>query len=145
MIAELAQPNCGETAFLEAAPANPGPVPGTTAGGFQAIITKELLRMRTVSVVIPMHNLAYLGEAIESDLPQSYKDLEIIVVDDGSTDDTETVANRYRDKIVYLKQERRGVAAARNLGIRASRGEYVAFLDADRRVIRKCCRKTTGT
>ncbi len=88
--------------------------------------------LRTVSVVIPTHNLAaYLGKAIESALRQSYKNLEIIVVDDGSTDDTETIANRYRDKIVYLKQEKRGVAAARNRGIRASRGEYVAFLDAD--------------
>ena len=95
-------------------------------------IGNSSLRMRTVSVVIPTHNLAaYLGEAIDSALGQSYKDLEIIVVDDGSTDDTETVVNRYRDKIVYLKQERRGVAAARNRGIRASHGEYVAFLDAD--------------
>jgi glycosyltransferase involved in cell wall biosynthesis len=88
--------------------------------------------MRTVSVIIPTHNLAAsVGKAIESALAQTHTDLEIVVVDDGSTDDTEKVVSHYRTRILYLKQERRGVAAARNRGIRISRGEYIAFLDAD--------------
>ncbi len=88
--------------------------------------------MSTVSVIIPAHNLASsLGEAIESALAQTHKDLEIVVVDDGSTDDTEKVVSQYRTRIIYMQQERKGVAAARNRGIKISGGEYVAFLDAD--------------
>ena len=91
-------------------------------------------RAPRVSVVIPTWNRrATLQEAIESVLAQTYTDYEIVVVDDGSTDGTgEWVQGRYREgPIVYLHQENRGVAAARNAGIRAARGELVAFQDSD--------------
>jgi len=86
----------------------------------------------TVSVIIPAYNAApYLSDAIDSVLSQTRPADEIIVVDDGSTDDTVTVARRYGDRILLLQQPNRGPAAARNLGLAHARGEYVAFLDAD--------------
>lgn len=88
--------------------------------------------MPTVSVVIPTYNRASLiSECIESVLRQTYKDFEIIVVDDGSNDNTEEVAKVFKDTIKYIKQENAGVSAARNRGIRESAGRYVAFLDSD--------------
>jgi glycosyltransferase involved in cell wall biosynthesis len=86
-----------------------------------------------VSVIIPCHNTAkYLGEAIESVLAQTYPNFEIIVVDDGSTDDTPQVVKSFDDKrIRYVYQENKGLAAARNTGICHSRGQYLTFLDAD--------------
>jgi glycosyltransferase involved in cell wall biosynthesis len=88
----------------------------------------------TVSVILPTHNRAHLlDRAIRSALDQSYKDFELIVIDDGSTDETEQVVRGFGDdRIVYLHhEENRGAAAARNTGLRAARGEYVAFLDSD--------------
>ena len=64
-------------------------------------------------------------------LAQTYKNLEIVVIDDGSTDDTESVARSFGDRVWYFKQENQGAGAARNAGIKSSRGEYIAFLDAD--------------
>lgn len=88
--------------------------------------------MPLVSVVIPTYNAErYLGAAIESVLGQTATDLEVVVVDDGSTDGTEGVVRSYRDRVKYLKQENTGVAVARNRGIAESRATYVAFLDAD--------------
>ena len=88
--------------------------------------------MARVSVVIPSYNCArYLAAAIESALAQTHNDTEIIVVDDGSTDETPAVAERYEKQIIYIRTANRGAGAARNLGIRASKGEYLAFLDAD--------------
>jgi glycosyltransferase involved in cell wall biosynthesis len=89
--------------------------------------------MPKVSVVIPSYNSArFVGEAIESVLAQTYVDLEIIVVDDGSTDDTHDVVARFTDpRVRYVYQDNRERSAARNTGIRAAQGEYVAFLDAD--------------
>jgi glycosyltransferase involved in cell wall biosynthesis len=85
-----------------------------------------------VSVIIPVYNGdRYLGEAIESVLRQSYQPLEVIVVDDGSTDTTATVARQFGAAIHYLYQENGGTAAARNLGIQRSQGSFLAFLDAD--------------
>ena len=85
-----------------------------------------------VSVVIPNFNHGrFLSEAIESALEQEYRDLEIIVVDDGSTDDSRAVVEQHGGKVRYLWQENRGLPAARNTGIRAACGQYVAFLDAD--------------
>jgi len=75
-----------------------------------------------VSVIIPTYNSApYIVDAIESVLAQTYQNLEIIVVDDGSNDNTREVLVRYRDKITYLYQENRGVSAARNRGIQHGR------------------------
>ena len=88
--------------------------------------------MPKVSVIIPTYNSAnYLPEAIESVLAQTYKDFEIIVVDDGSMDNTKEVVVPYLDRIVFLKGSNGGPSKARNRGILESSGEYVAFLDAD--------------
>lgn len=89
--------------------------------------------MHRVSVIIPAYNRANLiGETIQSVLDQTFTDFEIIVVDDGSTDNTREVIDSFKDpRISYKYQENRGVAAARNTGIRFSGGEYIAFLDSD--------------
>src|SRR5918996_212462 len=85
-----------------------------------------------VSVVIPTYNYGrYLPEAVESVLHQTFPDLEVIVVDDGSTDDTRELIGRFGDKVCYIYQRNQGLPAARNTGIRAARGEYVGFLDSD--------------
>jgi glycosyltransferase involved in cell wall biosynthesis len=86
-----------------------------------------------VSVIIPCRNGAvWLADAIESCLGQTWKDLEIIVVDDGSSDGSRNVAARYRDRgVVALDSPRRGAAAARNAGLQRARGEFIQFLDAD--------------
>lgn len=85
-----------------------------------------------VSVVIPAYNVGpYIGAAIESVLAQSYRPIEVIVVDDGSEDDTAGVCASFRDRIFYVRQRHRGAAAARNTGLRRARGRLVAFLDAD--------------
>lgn len=88
-----------------------------------------------VSVVIPCYGQAhFLGEAIESVLAQTHRHHEIVVVDDGSPDDTAAVACRY-PSVRYVRQENQGLAAARNTGIRRTRGEYLVFLDADDRLL----------
>lgn len=88
--------------------------------------------MSKVSVIIPTFNRArYLCEAINSVLIQTYNDFEIIVVDDGSTDNTKELLNKYNGKIKYIYQQNQGMSAARNLGINMSDGEYISFLDND--------------
>jgi glycosyltransferase involved in cell wall biosynthesis len=85
-----------------------------------------------VSVVIPVHNGGNtVARAIESALAQRYDAVDVVVADDGSTDDTREVVGRYVGRVRVVEQANRGAAAARNLGLRAARGEYVAFLDAD--------------
>ncbi len=85
-----------------------------------------------ISVIIPTYNRAHLvKDAIDSVLSQTYRDFEIIVVDDGSTDNTKEVLAPYRDKVKYIYQENQGLSAARNTGIRGARGEYIGFLDSD--------------
>jgi glycosyltransferase involved in cell wall biosynthesis len=89
-------------------------------------------RALAVSVVVPVHNgMRFLGHAIESVLAQRHPALEILVVDDGSTDQTPDVANAMAGAIRYIRQENRGPAAARNAGIRLARAEVLAFVDAD--------------
>ncbi len=84
------------------------------------------------SVIIPTYNYGhYLAEAIRSVLDQTFLDFEVIVVDDGSADNTSQVVADYGDAVQYIYQENRGYAAARNLAIRHSSGELIAFLDAD--------------
>jgi len=85
-----------------------------------------------ISCIVPVFNgERYLGEALDSILAQTYRPLEIIVADDGSTDGTAVVVATYGDQVRYLWQTNAGPAAARNLGLRAVQGEFVAFLDAD--------------
>ena len=110
--------------LLQSAPERP---PGASA----AVATLE---SPAVSVVMPTHNRArYVGEAIESVLAQSFRDWELLVVDDGSEDDTRSVVARFLvdPRIRYLHQSNRGAPAARNAGIRASRGSFIAYLDDD--------------
>jgi glycosyltransferase involved in cell wall biosynthesis len=85
-----------------------------------------------VSVVIPAFNRwRLLAEAINSVLAQSYRDFELIVVDDGSTDATASELAKLASRLQFFVTERRGVSAARNLGVSQSRGHYIAFLDSD--------------
>src|SRR5919109_1977513 len=87
----------------------------------------------TVSVVIPTHNRGrVVVQAIESALAQTYRQLEVIVVDDGSTDDPAARVGCVRDaRVRYLRRSHAGVSAARNAGIAAATGDLVAFLDSD--------------
>jgi len=86
-----------------------------------------------VSVVIPCYNgEAYLKEAIESALMQTYQPVEIIVVDDGSTDSSPEIVQKF--PVRYIRQQNRGLTESRNRGVRESRGTYIVFLDADDRL-----------
>ena len=88
--------------------------------------------MKKVSVIIPAYNSeAFVGESVESALNQTYPSLEVIVVNDGSTDSTEDALSPFMDRIVYIKKENGGPASARNVGIKRSTGDYICFLDAD--------------
>jgi len=88
--------------------------------------------MPRVSIIIPTFNLArYIGRTLESVFAQTYTDYEVIVVDDGSTDDTRQVLARYAGRLQYLYQGNRGVAAARNIALDKATGELIAYLDAD--------------
>lgn len=91
-------------------------------------------RPELVSVVIPTYNRAALiGRAISSALAQTYENLEILIVDDGSNDDTESVVHSFQDaRIRYLRRrDNRGAATSRNEGVEAARGDFVAYLDSD--------------
>ena len=85
-----------------------------------------------VSVIIPTYNRGWtIGEAVDSVLAQDYRDFELIVVDDGSTDNTPQVLDAYRGAIKVFRQENKGVSAARNRGISEASGRFIAFLDSD--------------
>lgn len=85
-----------------------------------------------VSIIIPIYNGSnYMQEAIDSALNQTYKNIEIIVVNDGSKDNTEEIAKSYGDKIKYFSKENGGVATALNLAIKESKGEYISWLSHD--------------
>lgn len=85
-----------------------------------------------VSVIIPAYNAGrYIRKALDSVLGQTYKDIEVIVVDDGSADDTRGIVLQHYPSVRYFHQQNGGVAAARNRALREARGELIAFLDAD--------------
>lgn len=85
-----------------------------------------------VSVIIPTYNrAAWVSRAIDSVLAQTYRPIEILVVDDGSMDNTPTVLSEYGNQITIIRQDNQGVSHARNTGLRQVNGEYVAFLDSD--------------
>lgn len=89
--------------------------------------------MPAVSIIVPAYNQSeYLGDAIRSALGQTHADLEVIVVDDGSTDETPAVCQAFTDaRLRYVWQANRGLSGARNTGIREARGEFLTFLDSD--------------
>ncbi len=85
-----------------------------------------------VSIIIPAYNSAgSLLRAVDSVFTQTYRDFEVVVVDDGSVDQTKEVIFTYQDKVRYINQDNRGPGAARNTGIQAALGQYLVFLDAD--------------
>lgn len=93
------------------------------------------MQTELISIVIPVYNVKrYLNECINSVLKQSYNNLEIILVDDGSTDGSSEICNRYQNKdnrIVVIHQSNQGLSAARNKGISIAKGKYVTFIDSD--------------
>ena len=95
---------------------------------------KEKNPQPLVTVVIPAYNAAaYIREAVDSALAQTYKNIEVIVVNDGSTDGTARIMEPYarEKKIVYIEQPNKGLSGARNTGIRSAKGEFIALLDSD--------------
>jgi glycosyltransferase involved in cell wall biosynthesis len=85
-----------------------------------------------VSVIIPTFNRGWvLKDAIDSVLLQEFEDFELIVVDDGSTDNTKDILDSFKEKIIVLRQSNRGVSSARNAGVAKASGEFIAFLDSD--------------
>lgn len=88
-----------------------------------------------VSVIIPVFNVKpYLAEALDSVLNQSYDNLEIIVIDDGSTDGSEEICDEYKNKdnrIIVFHQENKGLSSARNTGLDRANGQFISFLDPD--------------
>lgn len=106
------------------------PLKSSSKAEFQLPLLKTATPL--VSVVIPVYNGAkYIQTALNSVVAQTYNNYEIIVIDDGSTDDTRQKLQPYKDKIRYIYQENQGSAAARNVGIDLAKGELIAFLDAD--------------
>jgi len=94
--------------------------------------SKSEVNSPRVSVIIPTYNRAQmLVECLESVISQTFTDYEVIVIDDGSTDDTGELVKPYLDRIEYIKHENKGNAAARNSGLDIARGELIAFLDSD--------------
>ncbi|WP_010648178.1 glycosyltransferase [Oceanobacillus massiliensis] len=85
-----------------------------------------------VSVIIPCFNSGeWMGETLSSVFDQTYPNIEVIVIDDGSTDNTKEIVLNYSDEILYYYQKNKGPSAARNLGAKKARGKYIAFLDSD--------------
>ncbi|RYL89859.1 glycosyltransferase family 2 protein [Sporolactobacillus sp. THM7-4] len=95
-----------------------------------------LIKSPEISVIIPTYNRQdFITHAIDSILSQDYKNFEILIVDDGSTDLTKEVITKYGQRVRYLYQKNLGPSAARNLGIRHARGKYIAFCDSDDRFL----------
>ena len=93
---------------------------------------KKKQKKPLISVIIPTYNRGWIiEEAVDSVLSQVYRDFELIIVDDGSTDNTLEILNSYQDDITVFRQNNHGVSTARNRGITAASGRFIAFLDSD--------------
>lgn len=115
--------------------AKPGKQRRMTGNGTPIVGLQPPNQTDLVSVIIPSYNHApFLSDAIQSVMQQTYRSVEIIVIDDGSTDETEHVVTSYRS-VRYVKQKNSGVTAARNAGLKLCSGSYVVFLDADDRLL----------
>ena len=110
-------------------------IKGVPEAGSERGLSRDTIQTNaalSVSVIIPTYNRApYVVKAVESVLSQTFKDFELIVVDDGSTDGTRTALDSYAGRIKYVYQNNSGVSAARNAGISMATGKWVAFLDSD--------------
>ena len=88
--------------------------------------------MKKVSVIIPAYNKADLTvKTVESVLSQTYENIEIIVVDDGSTDDTKSKIENFGDKVHYIYKQNGGACSARNVGIKQATGDFISLIDCD--------------
>jgi glycosyltransferase involved in cell wall biosynthesis len=89
--------------------------------------------IKFISVVMPTYNCAkYIAQSIQSILNQTFKDFELLIIDDGSTDDTEEIVNQFKDsRIIYHKRKHEGISSALNYGVLESKGEWIARIDAD--------------
>ena len=96
--------------------------------------TGGIILKNSVSIIVPVYNVGrYIDKCLQSILSQTYKNIEIIIVNDGSKDDSGEIIAKYAsdDRIVYIEQDNAGVSAARNRGIQAATGEYLGFVDSD--------------
>jgi glycosyltransferase involved in cell wall biosynthesis len=106
--------------------------PPTSAKVFSFPTGEPVEKVPVVSILMPAYKVdQYIGEALDSVFAQTFKDYEVIVINDGSPDQLEQVLEPYLDRIVYLKQENSGQSAARNRAIEIARGRYLALLDPD--------------
>lgn len=100
-----------------------------------------------VSVIIPVYNVEkYLDKCIESIINQTYKNLEIIIINDGSTDNSEDIIKKYihHSNIVYLKQKNKGISETRNIGVEIANGEFILFVDSDDYIEADCIEKAVN-
>ena len=88
-----------------------------------------------VSIIIPVYNMQdHLNQCLDSVFNQTHKNIEVIIINDGSSDNSEQIINKYKEKnknIVYIKQENKGLSISRNIGIKEAKGKYIMFLDSD--------------
>jgi glycosyltransferase involved in cell wall biosynthesis len=105
---------------------------GTENKDTNALPLKSHNESPTVSVVICAYNAApFIAETLDSLFAQTFSDFEVIIVNDGSTDETATVLQPYLSRIIYYEQPNQGPAAARNAALRLARGEFISVLDSD--------------
>ena len=101
--------------------------------------------MPRVSVIIPAYNRAgFLPDSVGSVLAQTCRDFEVILIDDGSTDNTPEIVKGFPPVVRYYRQENGGISSARNLGVRHARGEYIAFLDSDDTLLENALEKSVA-
>ena len=94
-----------------------------------------MFRNSLISVIVPVYNVEkYLPQCLNSIINQTYKNIEVVLVDDGSTDDSGNICEEYKkndERIIVVHQKNSGLSAARNVGIEISTGEYITFIDSD--------------